>query len=95
MSRGASYSHDVWQLTTKLQPMSFIPFFTGISAAAIFSFVLASSPLKLEHIAYSGRAFSLIGRCLSRIAMTYIGRSASGSRSVRYVESSYIILTVI
>ena len=84
------YLHSVWQLTAKLQPMSFIPRFTGISAAAIFSSVPASSPLKLEHIAYCGGAFSLIGRCLSRMAMMYIGRWASGSRSVRYVDSSYV-----
>ena len=70
--------------------MSFTPLFTGISAAAIFSSVLGSSPLNLEHIAYGGMAFSLIGRCLSRMATMYIGRWASGSRSVRYVDSSYV-----
>ena len=76
--------------------MSFIPRFTGISAAAISSSIPASFIIQtLVHIRSNGRAFSLIGRCLSRIAMMGNGRSAGGSRSVRYVDSSYIILTVI
>ena len=96
MRHRALYLHSVWQLTAKLQPMSFIPHFTGISAAAISSSILVSFLVKtLVHIRSNGRAFSRIGRCLSRIAMMGNGRSASGSRSVRYVESSYVVLTVI
>ena len=91
MRHRALYLHSVWQLTAKLQPMSFIPRFTGISAAAISSFIPASFIIQtLVHIRSNGRAFSLIGRCLSRMAMMYIGRWASGSRSVRYVDSSYV-----
>ena len=59
------YLHRVWQLTAKLRPMSFIPRFTGISVAAISSYILVSFLVQtLVHIRSNGRAFSLIGRCL-------------------------------